>query len=291
MAAYQRHRKRPGWYVTVPGVLAVSTGIALMARQEMNWRVWGVNAAGLLLGVIGFRLGIFIVSPRGKGAFFGALACLIPLLLPFLFSGQEGVYRWIRLGGFQLYIASIVVPLLIILLDFLLLRGGPRGVLLIAFLAIAVLGLQPDAAQLTAFAATMFFILFSRRETAAGWMLLLAALSSLIVWIWGDHLPAVAHVEGILAMAWQNGRAWGAVAVLSLLLLPLPFLGIGLYRQQALYTALGLYFVILIACGVFRNFPIPLLSGGFSPILGYFWALGILPTRPDFSRDFSRRQF
>jgi cell division protein FtsW (lipid II flippase) len=279
--ATPQHSKKRSWWLALPGTLTVLAGIAILIQQDLPRSLWGMNALGLVLGLLGFGLGFYVLHVSGKGAFLGACVCLLCLLLPFFFSGQEGIYRWISWKSFHVHVGSIVLPLLLILLDHFLRRASTRGVAIIAFLTVAALGMQPDAAQLTAFSAGILTILFLRREPFARWLLLLSVGAALIVWIWGDNLADVNYVEGIVGLAWGLSKAGGVTAVVLLLTLPLPFFGVGIAENETLYMALGVYFSVVLLCGWLGHFPLPLLSYGISPIIGYFWALGVLRQRKE----------
>jgi hypothetical protein len=97
----------------------------------------------------------------------------------------------------------------------------------------------------------------------------------LIAWAWirPDPLPPVAYVEGITGLAAGQGVFWAIVALVALLLLPLPFIQKSLREDGRIAPALAIYVCGYLVASITDNSPIPLLGYGASPIIGYFFAL------------------
>ena len=85
---------------------------------------------------------------------------MVLLVLPFFFNDLDGVHRWLTFGPINLYIASIILPLLIIHLWKLALNNRERYVLGLTFITLVILLFHPDAGQLTAFACATAIILW-----------------------------------------------------------------------------------------------------------------------------------
>ena len=274
--AMQRKYNKPSWNAILPGVLVVLLGMVIMIESNIPLAIWAQNGLGLLLGICGIRLQVFCFRKGAKKLFVWMLLGLILLAAPFFFPGVKEVHRWISLGSVQIHIASLVLPALLILLAQFQKKTNGRGFIIVAFLAIAILGLQPDAAQLTGFAGAVCLLLFSKRDPRIWWTLGYSAIAVAIVWLWRDSLPEVLHVEGIVSMAYALGESWGIASIGLLVLLPLPFLFAGIARRNSMYLALGLYFMLTLYSAGLGNFPFILLGYGATPIVGYFWAISVL---------------
>ncbi len=149
---------------------------------------------------------------------------------------------------------------------------------LLAIATALLLFLQPDAAQATAFAAGAAVLLLPRdRAEGYAWLRLvpLLALAGLS-WLRKDPLAPVPHVEGIVGLAMEMGIGWGAAAVASLLLLPVPFFAARRTGDGRMGLAIGAYVLATILAPALGYFPVPVLGQGASPIIGYFVAIGLL---------------
>jgi branched-subunit amino acid transport protein AzlD len=93
-------------------------------------------------------------------------------------------------------------------------------------------------------------------------------------------LKAVPHVEGIVGLAVRFAPVIAVAAILSLMLMLLPFAVIWKRfpnsETSAAALALGLYFFGILLATFSGRFPVPLLGYGVSPILGYYAALTLL---------------
>ncbi|HEX7239993.1 MAG TPA: hypothetical protein VF263_06980, partial [Longimicrobiaceae bacterium] len=160
-------------------------------------------------------------------------------------------------------------------------RAGKRGAsAVLATIVALVLFAQPDAAQATAFAAAAAVLLLPRTGEArlAIRLVPLLALAG-ASWLRSDPLLEVPHVEGIVGLAAELGTGWGAAALASLLLLPVPFFTARRDADDRLPLALGAYLSVTLLAAAVGSFPVPVLGYGASPVLGYLAAVGLLQRR------------
>ncbi len=259
---------------------ALAVGCVVMRASGVPATAWGQNLAA---GVIGILLCVALArrrsSRRGEAGLVAAgvlaLGCLAATWLD---PGVQDVHRWLRLGPVRLHAGALVLPVVLATLAGLE-RAGRRHVsTLLSIATTLLLVLQPDAAQATAFAAGAAVLLLPRsRAEGHAWirlvpLLALAALS----WLRRDPLAPVPHVEGIVGLAMELGTGWGAAAVASLLLLPVPFFAARRAGDGRMGLAIGTYVLVTILAPALGHFPVPVLGQGASPIIGYFVAIGLL---------------
>jgi cell division protein FtsW (lipid II flippase) len=282
------------WTVLAVPWPALMIGVLLMREDGIAATVWGQNLVGGALLTI-LCAGVLLIAPPPPKASWRGLAVIFSvtlLLLTFANAGLMGVHRWVQAGPVRLYAGAVTLPILIIVLGkwWAVPKKNPAEALalLLALGVLAVLALQPDAALATAFAgALLAMIARSRRPLRLTWWAALGVVAC-AAWAWlrPDPLPSVRHVEGIIGMAAERGTLWLVASLLSLGLLPWPFL---LARREdgqvfVVAFALGVYFLLNLIVPAFGAFPVPLMGYGLSPIAGYFIALAWLlaarrPTR------------
>lgn len=248
MSDPRRHRR---WLSLAAPLPALLLGVWVMRRAGVPPVVWGQNlAAGLVL------TSVCAFLPPAKTLHAGAfwwnvviLGSLALLAATFLDAGSAGVHRWVQAGPLRVHASAVCLPALILALGGTLRRSGSQGqsgglVLLIGGATLILLIAQPDAAQATAFAGALLVLLVcSRRPRSVVVPAALAAAAG-VAWAWKrpDPLLSVPHVEGIVGLAAQNGALWQVGALLSLALLPLPFLFAA--REGGPALALGTYFAL-----------------------------------------------
>lgn len=189
----------------------------------------------------------------------------ILLILPFWFNGLEGVHRWVTLGPFNFYMASIILPMLIVYLWRLSKSNYLPYVIGFMILIGGILLLQPDAGQITAFACASTIILWPAKENPK-WQYITLIILTLYVftfWIYIDHLAPVPYVEQIIFLVADMGSMLLILGVGALLLLVYPFFIT--WKKDIL----GLYFLMTILVTFFGHFPMPIMGYGISPIIGY----------------------
>lgn len=256
---------------TIP---AITIGAIVMYHNEIPILIWAQNI--FILVMAGF-ISFFAVSSKFnmKRNNFSTISILISLLLiilTFISPGMDGVHRWLSIGIIKFNVSMIVLPILIIELWKLSQIKG-LSFTIITTIAISILLLiQPDASQLTGFAIPMMFMLCSKTDKKVLRLLIFGILSILIVlsWVFLDSLPKVAYVEGILSLLANMGLIWLTLGVLSLIILPVPFILFPPKNLKLPSICVGLYFIIILISTFFGNFPLPLMGYGISPIIGYF---------------------
>jgi hypothetical protein len=266
-------------YLLAP-VPAVVVGVLTMRMSDVPAALWGQNlgawAVGTLLCLALWRTRS---SPGRRRWFdFAAVLTLAALAATLLAPGIEGVHRWVPLGPMRLHAAAILLPPLLVAMQGL---TQARGWWISAGVAVGgalVLLLQPDGAQATAFAAGCLILLLplaGRDPLRLACMLLLPVLAGL-AWLRKDPLAPVPHVEGIVHLAAGLGAGWAVAAVVSLLVLPLPFFLAARGTGNRAGLALGTYVAITVLAAFLGNFPVPVMGYGVSPIIGYLAGLGVL---------------
>jgi cell division protein FtsW (lipid II flippase) len=264
-------------YLAAP-VPALVVGVLTMRMSDVPPSLWMQNvaawAAGTVLCVVLARPRTSAARPRWADV--AAVLTLAALAATLLAPGMVGVHRWLPLGPVRLHAAAVLLPVLVVALDSLSRVRGWWTSALVAAAAMLALFLQPDAAQATAFAAAAVLLLFGRadrgmRLACLGVVGALAALT----WTRRDPLAPVPYVEEIVGLAASLGTGWAAAAVVSLLLLPVPFFVAGRDAAPHVGIALGAYVAITAAAPFLGSFPMPVMGYGMSPIIGYLAGLGL----------------
>ena len=193
---------------------------------------------------------------------------------PILGGAMSTPHRWLGFSGFRLYIAPVVLPLFLLLWHRTLSDGTGTAILSTVAAVVTVLGLllQPDAAQLTAFAVASIPILgFSSggrvvRLLTLGVFSLVAAVSCSLP----DPLVPVPYVEGVFMLA-AKFSDWALFAAVFAAALPVIAIAWLAYRMRSRgILAVALYFAVLYLLAPVQVTPVPLLGFGAGPILGYF---------------------
>ena len=189
---------------------------------------------------------------------------IVALFLPLVLMSGDGPRRWVGLGGFRLYIASVTLPITLLLLP------RVRGMAWLLLGIAAALAAQPDASQVTAFAlasATLLSRSSLSRLARAGVSVALAGVATL-AWLRPDPLQPVAYVEGVLSLALTISPI-ALIAALVALALPV----FALFRAGQ--APIALYYLTLYFFAYRQLTPMPFLGFGIGPILGYFAIAGL----------------
>ncbi len=256
-------------------VPAVIIGVIAMYTNKVPFAILGQNIFYLLIcGMISFF--ILIKNPKVKKNestnITTIIVAVILLILTFVSSGIEGVHRWVSVGPIKFYVAVIVLPIIIIeLWKLLQIRDWWFSAVITIVISI-FLTLQPDASMLTAFAIPMIILLWNKVNNNIFRSCIVISLSTLIIisWVFLDKLPPVSYVENIVSLVGNMGIIWLSLGVISLVILPLPFIFFSPEKYKLLSQSIGLYFIIILISTIFGNFPVPLMGYGISPIIGYF---------------------
>lgn len=284
---------------------ALVVGAVVMRSNGVSSAIWTQQlAAGFILaiGCIAMSFGRRTIFAHKRRRWTITVGCgaLLLLAATLLHSGIDGVRRWVPLGPLHLHSAFVALPVLIILASQNPKPANSFATSLIAaaavIIAAIVLMLQPDASQAVAFAIAMAVVLLQRRPLSRiDWITTAVCVgAALFALSRPDPLEAVPHVEGIVGLAARGGVASLAVAILTLVLLPLPFVADTILRARCESSGLAAYFIIVCVAPFLAPYPVPLLGYGLSPVFGYFLALGwIVRSDPSQMRDtaleFARR--
>lgn len=267
-------RKLITFTLTIP---SIAIGVLAMYQNHVPFAIWGQNIGCLILmSVISFLLITHksnIAGNRYNQLLLPAAICA--LVLPFANQGMEGVHRWISIGAVKLNVAMIVLPMILLELYQVLKIRGLTYAGVSAFIILLVLFFQPDASQLTGFAIPVM-IMLSLNTRSKKIRFLITGVSVLFIvlsWIRLDHLPPVNYVERILVMVADMGWIWFVSGVISLAILPAPFLLLPPKNAVSVSRYIGCYYIVILLSTLFGNFPVPLMGYGISPIVGYYLSL------------------
>lgn len=267
-------RKLITFTLTIP---SIAIGVLAMYQNHVPFAIWGQNIGCLILmSVISFLLITHksnITGNRYNQLLLPAAICA--LVLPFANQGMEGVHRWISIGAVKLNVAMIVLPMILLELYKVLKIRGLTYAGVSAFIILLVLFFQPDASQLTGFAIPVM-IMLSLNTRSKKIRFLITGVSVLFIvlsWIRLDHLPPVNYVERILVMVADMGWIWFVSGVISLAILPAPFLLLPPKNAVSVSRYIGCYYIVILLSTLFGNFPVPLMGYGISPIVGYYLSL------------------
>ena len=264
---------------------ALVVGVLVMQRSGVSSSIWGQQlAVGLILTVACVMMCVQRRTTADRksqaSAVIAATAALLMLVFTLLNPGVDNVRRWISLGPVQLHAGFVALPVLIILASAIARIENSRtpwtaGVSIM--IAAAVVGFQPDASQAIAFAVAVLVVVVQRRSPPRiDWIAVAVCVgASALALSRPDPLEVVPYVEGIVRLAASSGAAWLAAAVVSLILLPLPFV-VHSVNHRNHHEGLGLaaYFVTVCIAAFVAPFPVPILGFGLSPLIGYYMALG-----------------
>ena len=250
---------------------SLSLGVVWMRQFGIPAAVYLQNVAaavaGLLVAVYGHRR---YASRRRGLAITGAAVVL--LLATLMVEGVQSVHRWVRIGPLTFHVASLSIPLVLAELDRTLRAARLSLACGVILMIAAILAIQPDAGQATAFAGSSIVLLVlhvKRKRIAFAAILALLALAALSL-LRADPLAPVPHVEEIAIRIAQQGPAWQVAAIGALALLIVPFVVPTVAASASAQCAVAVYLALDIAASYWGNFPVPVLGYGMSPILGYF---------------------
>lgn len=257
---------------------ALFIGTLAMVSYGVPASIWMQN---IIIWIIGTLLGsLFIIKKNGKNLMNGnsksAILIVVLLVLPFFFHGLEGIHRWVTIGPINIYIASILLPLLIIHLWKLALNHREVYIVGLSFITLVILLLHPDAGQLTAFACGAAILLWKHMNNRALKLLSITLTFALVAlsWVFLDHLKPVPYVEDILFLVADMGNIWFITGIFSLLLLLTPFFYYA--KKSILSLSLGVYFLTTMIVTFIGNFPMPIMGYGISPVIGYLISITFL---------------
>ena len=228
-------------------------------------------AAAVFVALVSVRR----VRAPGDSQWF-ALALALSLFMPLLADSGDGPERWLVLGSARLYVAPIVLPLILLLLEALC-RVPAIHAASVAVAATA-LALQPDAAQLTAFSlAVPVLLAASSAQPLVRWATMAVLVCCAVVaWRTPDPLGPVRYVEGVFHLAADISPFALLAALISAALPVMAFVWVARVTRSSGAVAVAVYYTSLFALSPLQVTPVPLLGFGAGPILGYFLAAGAL---------------
>ncbi|MBU3111949.1 cell division protein [Clostridium lacusfryxellense] len=264
----------------IPLLMAVPSiiiGVIAMYTNKVPINIFVQNIFYLVLaGIISY----FILLKKSKSKVKNnantntttIIIAIILLFLTFISSGIEGVHRWVSVGPIKFYVAVIILPIIIIdIWKLLQIRDWWVSATITIVISI-LLALQPDASMLSAFAIPMIMLLWNKINNNTFRFCIVVLLFTLIIisWMFLDELPPVSYVENIVILVANMGLIWLCLGVISLVILPLPFIFFPPKKYKLLSVSIGMYFIIILISTLLGNFPVPLMGYGVSPIIGYF---------------------
>lgn len=174
---------------------ALLIGSVAMYINGLAISIWILNAIGAVIALLIPCL--IIKKPEIIESRFTILIAIVLLMITFLDSGSENIHRWITIGPIRFYIASIILPILIIRLSEMLKTSNWWIAAIISIGVSLLLFLQPDASQATAFIIPMIILLFGKAKNNLYRFSVLGILPVILIfaWIYVDHLAPVAYVE------------------------------------------------------------------------------------------------
>lgn len=202
------------------------------------------------------------------------------MLIATLFApAVDGVHRWLDVGPLHINVAALVLPALIVALAATRV-WSPIGVVVTVVTA-SVLLAQPDASQLTSFAAAVSVLLLRSglMPLRMAFAILAALLFAVAGWLRPDPLEPVAEVEQIFTLSFAVSPFLAVVAGVALaaaVLTPLWSSASSGDRARGGAVALCAYFVAVSVCPFFGWFPVPLVGLGMSFPIGWWLGMGLL---------------
>ena len=265
------------WVFGVLSLAAVATGGFVCARSGVPTGVWLRNLAA-------WGVGALVAGGVARGVRAGAvpvalLAAPLGLLAALWGPAQEGVHRWLKLGPLHINVAMLLLPSAVVALA--VLGRDRRWPWSVAFIALTLLLLQPDASQATALGACLGLLAACAAWPVAirGALVAVAGVLTAATWLRPDPLQPVAEVEEVIGLAYAVSPLAAGLAVILLAAVvaapvvatrsapPAPRLAGG---------ALSLCFLLWVTTPLLGAFPVPWVGIGMSPILGAWLGVGLL---------------
>lgn len=240
--------------------MAAASGVPLgvWLRNPIAWTLGVATAAGLA---------------RWAGARAELVFCALApagLAATFLSADLQGVHRWVDLGPLHLNVAQVLLPPAVVAMA----ARAEAWRWLVGIATMALLVLQPDASQATAWGGALAVLI--AMSPGRSWAKVggLGALAAVIALAWSrpDPLAPVAEVEEIMRLAWAVSplaavAAWATLAGACL--------SLGGSRTPAALV-LAAYAVLAALMPLVGWFPVPLVGMTMSPIIGLWLGAGLL---------------
>jgi cell division protein FtsW (lipid II flippase) len=223
-------------------------------------------------------------DPTRERARLAVAIATVVVWAPVWTTSLAGPERWLTAGGVRLYVASAVLPAMVLVLARALREGVPLAGWSWGLMTATLWGLatQPDASQATACALACALPLARASAPMPTRLSVATALAAGVAWAWWqpDPLLPVPHVEGVLELAAAAGPMWFAAAVITL---ALPLLALARLARASNDTALlsvAIYYVAIDVLAWRQRTPMPLLGYGAGPVVGYALMVASARLRP-----------
>mgnify|MGYP003676066507 FL=1 len=257
-------------------LLTVALGCWVCALSDVSTASWVRNliAWGVGLAAAG---GLAATGGRRPGLILLGLAVVV-LGGSLVGVPQQGVHRWLDIGPLHINVAFVVLPMAVVALAWNRDRLSAWG---LALAGLALLVVQPDASQATAFGLALVVVAVRAPVTVGLRIGTIAIATALVVasWLRPDPLAPVPEVEEIVGLAYA---VMPLLAVLAVALIATTALVPALVTRSSRPdiriggAALSVYCLATVGTTVFGAFPMPLLGIGMSPILGFWLGVGLL---------------
>ena len=256
--------------VAVP---AVAASMAVLAFGAVGRSAWIVQVLAICLACA-LALAGARRSRRNSIRFRPRLILVITLLgiaVPLL-SEAPGPERWASLGPINLYVAPVLLPSFLVACSAWI--AGRGRLEHFAFAAIVgasgLLAAQPDGSQALALLAAAAVAFARSRSTSPVSIVALALAALITAWAFSqpDPLQAVAHVEGVFALALGRSLIAG-VAVIGSAAALVVGLHVSSSGGRTWLSAIAAYYAALFACSVAGLTPAPMIGYGAGPWLGF----------------------
>ena len=261
-------------------MLSCLLGTGAMIINSKPTHIWIQNISVIILFTF---MTIFISKFKFKLNYKSIVfISILLLLLTFLQGNNVGVHRWIQLSSFSLNISMIVIPLTIIAVNNLFKNKHIVFSSVSIIMISLILFFQPDASQLTGFSIAMLLCILNNELPKLSKILIIVILLMLTVssWIFLDSLQPVNYTKGILKMLGEVSIWLYILGLISIFLIPIPFLIFSSEKNKIISICLALYYWIIALFSLLGDFPVPIIGYGSSPIIGYFivllWHIGTI---------------
>jgi cell division protein FtsW (lipid II flippase) len=254
---------------------ALLLGVISLSMADAPARYLAINGVALLVGYVLVAI-LDRVHPVAANRSTAIIWMAAVSLLATAMFGQpvEGASRWLFVAGLSVQPSLILVPLAIVCFA----RASTWFAVAAVAIAAMAIALQPDRGMAGVLAAGLVATAVLRRSATTSAAACAGVASLVATMVQPDRLPAVPHVDNILATSFEVHPAAGLAVLLGSMLLVLPA-AVAWVRdpgERAVYAALGSVWLAAIAAAALGNYPTPVVGYGGSAIIGYILALAAL---------------
>lgn len=267
----------PRYLLFWASVPAIVVGTWLLQISEAPRSVQALQVVAVAVAV---AMHVVLIRLRSRRLLINRPWLALPLagslFIPLIAGSTSSPERWLVLGSTRLYLAPVVLPVTLFLL------AAPQRTAAISVASVTAtvmaLMLQPDAAQLTAFALALLVLLATDDLPLLARLGLFVILLGGVVATWRtpDPLSPVRYVEGVFNLAAEASPLALVAAVLSAALPVAALAWVARVIRSPGAFAVAVYFGTLFSLAPLQLTPVPLLGFGSGPILGYFLVAAIV---------------